>query len=255
MKKVFVMAFALSAMLFASCGNKTAAPNANADSTAVSDSMAVDSTSQAAVASDDVNELTGHLGQLLQAKDAKGLTALLESAKEKAAALAKTDPEAAKAYVSQLQNWLKGNAATIKTLVSSTGNDAVTNAVNTAIGAVTTINPEDVVNSLASQAKGDAQKAGAQLLEQAKEGVTQAVENSKVGEAASKAADVVNKAKAAKEAIDKAPAEAKQAAKEAAQKAVDKANKKAEERAEQGRQKAADAVNHAAGKALKGLGL
>ena len=255
MKKVFMMAFVAASLMFASCGNKSESANTNADSTEVADSAHADSTKSAAVASDDVEQLAGQLTQQLNAKDANALTALLVSAKEKAAELAKNDPEKAKAYVSYLQNWIKSNASTIKTMVSTAGDDAVTKAVSTAIGAVTTIDPSDVVNSIASAAESDARGAGAQLLENAKEGVANAVKDSKVGEAATKAADAAEKAKAAKEAVENAPAAAKKAAKDAANKAVEKASKKAEEDANKANKKVNEAVNNAAGKALKGLGL
>ena len=53
MKKLVLMFVAIAAISFASCGNKTAAPAANADSDTVSvDSMASDSMAVDSVAAD-----------------------------------------------------------------------------------------------------------------------------------------------------------------------------------------------------------
>lgn len=254
MKKVFVMVAAVAALTLASCDNKNAAPQAGADSTVV-DSATVDSEVAAVVGSGDVEQLTSQLAQQLDAKDAGAVVSLLSAAREKAAELAKNDPEQAKQYVSQLQEWVKANAAAIKGVVASAGDEAVSNAVSNAIGAVTTINPSDVVNSIAAATEADAKNAGAQLLEKAKEDAANAVKDSKVGEAAEKAADAAEKVKSAKEAVENAPAAAKKAAEDAANKGREKVNKKVNETANKVNEATSKAVNDAAGKALKGLGL
>lgn len=225
------MALAIAAMTFTSCGNN-AKPAANADA----DTTVIDSTT-AAVAPEDVQTLTNQLGANLKAKDASAIATLLTSAKTKAAEIAKNNPEQAKQYVAQLQAWVKNNAAALKNIVTTSTNSTVGAAVSTAIGAVSQINPDEVVTSIANAAKTDAKAAGEQLLNNVKQGATDAVANSKVGE-------TVEKAKAAKEAIENAPAEAQK-----------KANEKINEATQKASEKANKAVNDAASKALKGIGL
>ena len=108
----------------------------------------------------------------------------MESAKAKASDMAKNNPEQAKQYVSELQKWVSSNSGTIKTLVASTTDNTVANTVATAIGAVTSINPTDVVNSVANAAKTDAKAIGEKFLQNAKAGAAEAVTNSKAIESA-----------------------------------------------------------------------
>ena len=251
MKKISLLAIAASAMLLAACGNSSK-PAASADSTSTS----ADTTAQTAPtaqASDseapaDAKELTSQLAACVAEKNPQKLAALLESAKAKASDMAKNNPEQAKQYVSELQKWVSSNSSTIKTLVASTTDNTVANTVATAIGAVTSINPTDVVNSVANAAKTDAKAIGEKFLQNAKAGAAEAVTNSKVGE-------TVDKAIKTKEAIENAPSELKSKGQKEVNKAADKANKKINEAAEKANKKVNDAVNTATNKALKGLGL
>lgn len=245
MKKVLFMFAAVAALTFTACGNSS---KGGAETDSVSDTTAVTDSSAAAVAPEDANALTGQLSKLVEAKDANAVAKLLESAKQKAAEMAKNNPEQAKAYVSALQTWVNNNAAAIKAAVANAGNTTVANAVSTAVGAVSTINPDDVVKSIAASAESDAQAAGSKLLESAKAGAAEAVENSKVGEAAEKAAET-------KKAIDEAPQKAADAVNKKVSEAQEKANKKANEAVNKANKKVNDAVNNATNKALKGLGL
>ena len=239
MKKIVLMAFAVAALSLASCGNKSNA-SANADSTATDttavDSAANDSTVSAIQSGDakaapaTVAALTKEIQARIASKDTQGLTTLLANAKAKIAELAKSDPSAAKAYVSQLQQYINQHASEIKAIA---GGNATVNQV---VDEVKSLNPEKVVSAIASAAGTDAKNIANSAAETAKSTAENAV-NSKVNEA-------TNAANAAKKAAE-----------DKATKEVTKAQNKANEAVNKANQKANDAVNKAAGKALKGLGL
>ena len=240
MKKIVLMAFAVAALSLASCGNKSNA-SANADSTATDTIAAVDSAANdstvSAIQSGDakaapatVAALTKEIQARIASKDTQGLTTLLANAKAKIAELAKSDPSAAKAYVSQLQQYINQHASEIKAIA---GGNAT---VNQAVDEVKSLNPEKVVSAIASAAGTDAKNIANSAAETAKSTAENAV-NSKVNEA-------TNAANAAKKAAE-----------DKATKEVTKAQNKANEAVNKANQKANDAVNKAAGKALKGLGL
>ncbi len=178
MKKVFLMAVAVAAMTLASCGGSTKQGNAT-DSVETADSLAA--------AADGVQALTRQIADKLQAGDAQGVADLLTLAKEQIATLVEENPEQAKEYVSQLQQYIKDNSVAITELAD--GNATVTEALNT----VQELDPETVVNSIADAVKSDADNT----VNTAKESVEQAVDD-KVNEAKesakTKAADAVNKA-------------------------------------------------------------
>ena len=233
------MAFAVAALSLASCGNKSNA-SANADSTATDttavDSAANDSTVSAIQSGDakaapaTVAALTKEIQARIASKDTQGLTTLLANAKAKIAELAKSDPSAAKAYVSQLQQYINQHASELKAIA---GGNATVNQV---VDEVKSLNPEKVVSAIASAAGTDAKNIANSAAETAKSTAENAV-NSKVNEA-------TNAANAAKKAAE-----------DKATKEVTKAQNKANEAVNKANQKANDAVNKAAGKALKGLGL
>ena len=233
------MAFAVAVLSLASCGNKSNA-SANADSTATDttavDSAANDSTVSAIQSGDakaapaTVAALTKEIQARIASKDTQGLTTLLANAKAKIAELAKSDPSAAKAYVSQLQQYINQHASEIKAIA---GGNATVNQV---VDEVKSLNPEKVVSAIASAAGTDAKNIANSAAETAKSTAENAV-NSKVNEA-------TNAANAAKKAAE-----------DKATKEVTKAQNKANEAVNKANQKANDAVNKAAGKALKGLGL
>lgn len=240
MKKIVLMAFAVAVLSLASCGNKSNA-SANADSTATDTTAAVDSAANdstvSAIQSGDakaapatVAALTKEIQARIASKDTQGLTTLLANAKAKIAELAKSDPSAAKAYVSQLQQYINQHASEIKAIA---GGNAT---VNQAVDEVKSLNPEKVVSAIASAAGTDAKNIANSAAETAKSTAENAV-NSKVNEA-------TNAANAAKKAAE-----------DKATKEVTKAQNKANEAVNKANQKANDAVNKAAGKALKGLGL
>ena len=234
------MAFAVAVLSLASCGNKSNA-SANADSTATDTTAAVDSAANdstvSAIQSGDakaapatVAALTKEIQARIASKDTQGLTTLLANAKAKIAELAKSDPSDAKAYVSQLQQYINQHASEIKAIA---GGNATVNQV---VDEVKSLNPEKVVSAIASAAGTDAKNIANSAAETAKSTAENAV-NSKVNEA-------TNAANAAKKAAE-----------DKATKEVTKAQNKANEAVNKANQKANDAVNKAAGKALKGLGL
>ena len=97
MKKI-LFAVAAIAFTFASCGNKTQAPvEAAVDSTEV----AVEEANAAA------DEAVANLTELLNGQDVSKFQEALEAIKVKAAELVAKYPDAAKEYVTKVQNFLK----------------------------------------------------------------------------------------------------------------------------------------------------
>ncbi|MBQ9637407.1 MAG: hypothetical protein IJV36_05880 [Prevotella sp.] len=195
MKKIlFVVAAA--AFTFASCGNKTNAPEAVVDSTEV---VAEEANAAA-------DEAISNLTQLLDGQDASALQTAIEAIKAKAAELVAVNPEIAKEYVAKVQNFLKENADKVKALV---GDNA---AVNTAVAALTAVSADDVVSGFLStvgDAAGNAVEGAKEAVEGAKDAAAQAVEDAK-NAAADKANEAVEGAKEkAAAAVDDAAAAAK----------------------------------------------
>lgn len=239
MKKVLFITISAAVIALTSCGSKTTA-GGDADST-IKDTTALvaDTTDSAAAlakggdakaAPATAAALTKEIQEKITAKDAKGLTTLLMNAKAKIAQLAKEDPAAAKAYVSQLQQYVSQHAAELKTIVA--GNATITQAIDE----VKSLNPEKVVNAVANATEADAKNIATSAAETAKSKAENAV-NNKVNEATTKAA------------------EAKTAAQNKVNNAVTKAQNKANDAVNKTQKKANDAVNKATDKALKGLGL
>lgn len=240
MKKLFYCVSLFAALMLASCGGKST-PSADADSlnTAV-DSASADTTlaggadaTDASALPEEADELASSLDEKLSSGDAKGVASLLEQAKAKAAELAKTDPEKAKEYITQVQEWVKKNSSTLKEKAKSVGDAALSSSVATAISTVTNLNAKDIVNELGNNVSSEAKDLGSSAVNTAKEAIKNKVSESNVGKA-------VETAKKVKDAYDNAPETAKKAAKE-----------KASEAAKKGVEKANDAVN----KGLKSLGL
>lgn len=241
MKKLFYCASLFAALMLASCGGKST-PSADADSlnttvdTASADTTlteGADATAEESALPEDAAELASSLDEKLSSGDAKGVASLLEQAKAKAAELAKTDPEKAKEYITQVQEWVKNNASTLKEKAKSVGDAALSSSVATAISTVTNLNAKDIVNELGNNVSSEAKDLGSSAVNTAKEAIKNKVSESNVGKA-------VETAKKAKEVYDNAPETTKKAVKE-----------KASEAAKKGVDKANEAVN----KGLKSLGL
>lgn len=222
------MALAAIAMTFASCGGNSKSTDADADSANVE---ATDSTAgdvAAAPADGATVSAENEIAQLTEQfdkKDAKKVQSTLEAVKAKVAELAKTDPEAAKTYVEQLQSWLKTNADKVK---AATGNDATVSSV---ISTLTSTSSATLVEGY-SKAKAAIESATGTAADAA----------SKATDAASKAQEVYDKASSiTKEKVEKK-------ATEEANKAVDNAKSAAKQKAHEEASKAVD-------KGLKSLGL
>ena len=223
MKKLFFVVMAVAAMSFASCGNKSAN-----QSEAPADSTAVETV--------DVSDVTAALAAGLTEGDASKLQATLETVKEKVAQLLQENPEQAKEYLTQVQDFLKENAEKVKEVV---GDNAV---VQTVVSSLVETPAETIVTALQSQLVAT-DEAGQAVVDNA-----------------------VEQANVTVDAVKNAVKEQLNATKQAAQDQADAAQQAAQQKVEEGKQQARDAVNgaaqktnekvnEAANKALKGLGL
>lgn len=223
MKKVFIMALAAAAMTLASCGGESKQANAEADSTSVETADSLQGTAaEAATAASSADAEIAALTQQLDSKDASQVKTTLQTIKDKITELSKTDPEAAKTYVEQLQAWLKTNASKVK---EAAGGDTT---VGTVVDALTTTSSAKLVEGYTK----------------AKDAVESAI-GTTTGEAATKASETL---KDAKEVYDKAKDVTKEKVEEKAKEEVNKAK-------ETGKAKAKEEVNKAVDKGLKSLGL
>lgn len=186
MKKILVMALAVVAISFASCGNKA---QQKVEEVADSTEAVVEDVNAAA------EEAISALSEQIEKKDAGALQTALEAIKAKVASFIAANPELAKEYLGKVQNFLKENADKIKALV---GENA---ALSSAIAAISDVEPDAVVSGLLEQV-GDA-------AEDAKEAAAGAAEDAKEA-AADKANEVKDAAKQkAGEAVDNAANAAK----------------------------------------------
>ena len=198
MKKIFFVAVAALTLGLASCSE-----NAKTDNT--------DAT---------IEELKAQI----EAGDSAGVQNALEGAQAKIAELAANDPEAAKTYVAQVQEFVNANKEQILAIV---GEDA---AAQTLVSTLVDAPAEAVINVLT---------AGQSVVDTA--------ENLKdsVGEVKQGAEDAV------KEAVDAQVDAAKKQAASKVNEATQKANEKVNEAAEKTNKEMKDAAN----KALKSIGL
>ena len=199
MKKVMFVVMAACAIGFTSCGNK-AQQQAPADETEVQ--------AEAEVQDVDVestfNESAAQLSEQIEAHDAGKLATVLEAVKAKIAEILKQNPEAAKEYVTKIQNFLKENADKIKAFA---GDNA---AVQTVVNALTSAPAETVVDGLMQAVEG-VKATGEEAIDAAKEAGQDAVDAAKQA-----GQDAVDAAKEkANEQIDKAANEAADKAKKA----------------------------------------
>ena len=147
MKKVYCVAtLAVAVISFASCGNK--AKLADKVDTAIVVPTATDSI--------DAQTLAKQLASKLSAKDGAGVAALLAGAQTKVVTLLKTNPVAAKEYVTQLQEWVKNNDEAVKSIIDKAGDSAVAQSLTKAVSAVKAIDPSDLATSLKEAVAGKA---------------------------------------------------------------------------------------------------
>jgi ElaB/YqjD/DUF883 family membrane-anchored ribosome-binding protein len=189
MKKFFMLAIAVVAMTFASCGNKTN-----------NETVATDSTAEAVEgAQAEAQNIIDQLKEKIEAKDASAIQNILTKAQE----YVKANPETAKEYLTKVQEFVKENAEKIKAAV---GDNAIVNGLVTTL---TTTSADDVVNKfveIGTDAKAvidDTQKAIENAPQDMKDAADKAVEDTKT-KLNEKANEQVNKTKdAANKAIDK----------------------------------------------------
>ena len=168
----------------------------------------------------------------IEAGDSEGVQTALEGAQAKIAELAANDPEAAKTYVAQVQEFINENKEQILTIV---GEDVVAQTlVNTLVDAPA----ETVINVLT------AGQSVANTAENLKDSVEQAI-NNKAEEMKQGAEDAV------KEAVDAQVDAAKKQAADKVNEGTQKVNEKVNEAAEKTNKEMKDAAN----KALKSIGL
>jgi len=184
MKKIVFMMMAACAIGFTSCGNKT--QQAPADEVAA-DSVAAFDLETA------IGEATAQLTEQIEAKDANKLQQTIEAIQAKVAEILKQNPDAAKEYVTKVQEFLKENAEQIKAFV---GDNA---AAQAAVNALTATPAETIVSGL-MQAVDGVQAAGEAAAGAAKQAGQDAVDaakqkaNDEIDKAANDAADKAKKA-------------------------------------------------------------
>ena len=150
MKKLLFTVMAVAAIGFTSCGNKTQQTEA-ADGTEV------------VVNADDAESIIANLKEYVETKDAAKLQEALAAVKEKIAELIKQNPEAAKEYVAKVQAYLKENAESIKAVVGEN------ETANAAVTALTSVEPEALVNSLLDQVSDKAEETKDAAVDAAKQ--------------------------------------------------------------------------------------
>jgi len=168
----------------------------------------------------------------IEAGNSEGVQTALEGAQAKIAELAANDPEAAKTYVAQVQEFINENKEQILAVVGE--NVATQTLVNTLVDTPA----ETVINVLT------AGQSVANTAENLKDSVEQAI-NNKTEEMKQGAEDAV------KEGVDAQVDAAKKQAADKVNEATQKANEKVNEAAEKTNKEMKDAAN----KALKSIGL
>ena len=195
MKKLMFVVMAAFAIGFTSCDSKKAQQ-------APADEVVADSTAAFDVETA-INEATAQLSEQIEAKDANKLQQVIEAIQAKVAEILKQNPDAAKEYVTKVQDFLKENAEQIKSFV---GENA---AAQAAVNALTATPAETIVNGL-MQAVDGVKAAGEDAADAAQEVVEGAVDNAK---------------QAGQDAVDAAKQKANEEIDNAANKAANEAKK------------------------------
>lgn len=183
MKKLFIMAIAVAAISFTSCGNK-------AQNAVPAEDTEVSSTADAA------KGITDLLKEKIAAGDSEAIGEAIQNAVEKLAQLvASGDNEAAKQYQEKIKNFIDENADKIKEVTG--GNEAVSKLIDSFVNVPVKV--EDAIDDAGEALKDSAEEA----IENTKDAVADKVEEAK------KAA-----AKKAEEAKDAAAEKVEEAAEE-----------------------------------------
>lgn len=195
MKKVFLMAMAAVAFIFAGCGDKKTSPNDNqADTTIVMDES-VDATA---------DSLTSELDTQLAQNNTDAVQATLTSLQNKYAELVASGKlDTAKAYAAKIQQFLNENAEKIK---AAAANNATIAALVTGIQNLPT-----TAEATAEQAEEAVKNNAKDMMKKAEHETNQAIDKAKreTSKATDKANAQMNEAKdKAGKALDKSAEEA-----------------------------------------------
>ena len=214
MRKIFYASALFVAAIAVGCGNNQ---KQAADANGVTDSLEqMDTTGVAAsVSESEVKENIAsginNLKTMIENKSASDFTAKLTEVQNNIQQLVQKDPEAAKQYVAQLQEFLKQNSASIKTYAGEQANGLVNALVNTPAQSI--VDALSKGNSDIDKLSSDVQKA-ADDINKAKEDISRAKEEGK------KALDEAAQAK--KEEVRNQVQNAVDSKKQEAAKAIDK---------------------------------
>lgn len=190
MKKVFIMAIAVTAMTLTGCkDSKTTAPKAGADST-MTDSAATGNRKTEATPTAD--QLIGQLNAKVKANDGKGLATQLATVMKQMEEMSRKDPKKAQEYISKVQQWVLDNGKTIQSILKASGNEPEMQAITGAVNAATK-NDQKAINDEMDKAKEKMKEAAKSATPGQKEAAKKAVQDAagkmqgKAGEAARKA--------------------------------------------------------------------
>ena len=206
MKKILVLALAMVAISFASCGNKA---QKNAEEIIDSTEAVVEDVNAAA------DEAIAALSEQIEKNDASALQTALEAIKAKVASFIAANPELAKEYLGKVQGFLKENADKIKAVIGDNAAisslvDGISNLPSESVDAL--MGAGDALKALgidATAKAADAVEGAKDAVEGAKDAAVDAVKDAKDA-AVNKANEAVEGAKEkAGEAIDKAASDAK----------------------------------------------
>lgn len=186
MKKVFLMAMAAIAFIFAGCGNKKTTPNDNqADTTIVMDESA-DATA---------DSLTSELDTQLSQNNTDAIQATLTSLQNKYAELVASGKlDMAKAYAAKIQQFLNDNAEKIK--AAAANNPSIAALVSGIQNLPTTAEQaQEAVKNNAKDMMKKAELETNQAIDKAKQEASKATDkaNAKMNEAKDKAGKALDK--------------------------------------------------------------
>ena len=155
MKKVFIMAIAVTVMTLTGCkDSKTTAPKADADST-MTDSAMTDSAAtgnRKTEATPTADQLISQLNAKVQANDGKGLATQLATVMKKMEEMSRKDPKKAQEYITKVQQWVLDNGKTIQSILKASGNEPEMQAITGAVNAATK-NDQKAINDEMDKAK------------------------------------------------------------------------------------------------------
>ena len=214
MRKIFYASALFVAAIAVGCGNNqkpAAGANGVTDSLEQMDTTGVAASVSESEVKENIASGINNLKTMIENKSASDFTAKLTEVQNNIQQLVQKDPEAAKQYVAQLQEFLKQNSASIKTYAGEQANGLVNALVNTPAQSI--VDALSKGNSDIDKLSSDVQKA-ADDINKAKEDISRAKEEGK------KALDEAAQAK--KEEVRNQVQNAVDSKKQEAAKAIDK---------------------------------